>query len=231
VVTIVLILLLPQQACGQGSKKTRFHLSMLGVPSLLTIDVYLSWDCDSWNFDEDHEVALTVEVVEVKSGVQNLTVELNEIEVRLKLPGWTETILSEDVSNRITALVSMSYDQTIFHTSRSFSYTVQAPLSLRDRLDSNRVKLYYVIELGGHYDYKSGTSESHGWLDGEYVSNEGTISGGLEDPVWIELAKGGFIFPVEYLLSFMMGVGIAVIIISWLLLRKKKTVAESSPLP
>lgn len=217
-----------------GSKTTSFTYSTLGLASLFVADVYFSWDSDTWLYEEEHEIGLTIDVKDVNEQVINLTVYLREIQIRLKsekVYGGTETILTADLTGQITTLYYMFYGGEIIDQSQSFSYTVQAPQSILRVSNEESVKIYYVIALDGYYYFEKDSTSGQGYIGDIWLSNEGTIHGGIEDPVWITLKTKPSIFLSPYVIGGIIGAIITVAITTpiflWLRKRKEASVEET----
>jgi hypothetical protein len=208
-----------------GTKITTFHYNPLLGPDLFDVDVHFSWDNEIWQFKEDHEVGFTIEVKNINPGVQNLTLSIYKICVRLKSENvyrGTREILSEVLSNQITTLVWMEHKVLISNTPRSFSFTVQAPEPYQSISKDESVELYYLIDLCGYYDYKEESVEGHGQIGGgPYLSNEGDMFGGVEDPVWITV-KGTPQLPWLYVtIGIVIATCISAIVIALFIRRRR----------
>ena len=221
-----------------GSKVTTFHYNGLLGPRLFDVDVHFSWDGDTWLLEENHEVGFTIEIKDINPNVENLTLSVNRIYVRLKsqdLYHDTEEILSQDLSNQITTLVWVQFKTLILNNPQSFSYTVQAPEPYQSVSQDESVKLYYVIDLVGHYYYKeTSTSGSGGIGGGPFLSNEGGIFGGVEDPVWITIKGVPLPFPWTYVaVGILIVAGASAITVALLVGRKKlkKSTPKTPPPP
>jgi hypothetical protein len=197
-----------------GSKVTTFHIGEFG-PKVCDLDVHFSWDSDIWKIGEKHEVGFSFEVKNINSNVVNLTLNIREIIVRLetdKVTGFDRAydILDEDVSNILTELVWRMGSSTIMNTPRSFSFDVKVPEEFNKLVEDSNVELYYLVKLGGNSYYREvgGTNLQGGGQINEYVSNKGTMSGGIEDPVWVT-AKAVPSFPWTYVVIALVGVGVA----------------------
>jgi len=184
-----------------GTKVTTFHYNPGLGPDLFDVDVHFSWDGNVWNCRENREVGFTIEIRNVNPNVENLTVSVYKLIVRLKsenLYYGSIDILLADLSNQITTLVWVQDKVLIFNTPRSYSFTVKAPEPYKTTSQDESVELYYLIELRGNYDYKAESGEGHGGIGGgPFLSNEGDIFGGVEDPAWITI-KGVPQFPWLY---------------------------------
>jgi hypothetical protein len=137
---------------------------------------------------------------------------IQEIIIRLKSDVFYHTVdlIDEDVSNILTQLVWRQGSTTILNTPRSFSYMVEMPKQDKPSSEDVSVELYYVVKLNGNHYYQEvgGTNLHGGGQIYESVSNEGTMSGGIEDPVWVT-AKAEPMFPWFYVGIALVGVGIA----------------------
>jgi hypothetical protein len=206
-----------------GSKVTTFHYGEF-ITTMFDIDVRFSWDNDLWRIKEPHEIGFSFEVRNINSYVVNLNLDLKEITVRLKSEKLYHTvgILSEDVSNMVTTLVWRQDSHTILNTIRSFSYTVQAPEPINSISEDTSVELYYLIELDGDYLYEEPNAQGSGYLSNSYLSNEGDMSGGVEDPLWITI-KGEPSFPWLYIVMAIALVGSGATLLAWFLTRKRRT--------
>jgi hypothetical protein len=187
-----------------GSKVTTFHYnSGYGFgPRLFDVDVHFSWDSDTWLLKEDHQVEFTIEIKNIDSTVVNLTLSVNKIYVRLKsqeLYYGTKEILSQDVSNQVTTLVWVQFGNQILNGPRSFSYAVSAPEPYKSVSQDESVELYYMIDIVGYFSFKGASSQGSGPIGGgPYLSNEGEIYGGVQDPVWITIKGVPPQFPWTY---------------------------------
>lgn len=220
-----------------GSKVTTFHYNGLLGPRLFDVDVHFSWDSDTWLLKENHEVGFTIEIKDINPNVENLTLSVNKIYVRLKsqdLYHDTEEILSQDLSNQITTLVWVQLKTLILNNPQSFSYTVHAPEPYKSVSQDESVKLYYMIDLVGYYYYRETSAQGSGPIGGgPFLSNEGGIFGGVEDPVWVTIKGVPPQFPWTYV-----AIGIAIVICASaittaLIIRrnrlKKRTVTTPTP--
>jgi hypothetical protein len=211
IVVFVLILILasfaPLAYSAGGTKLTTFHYSTGFGPSLFDVDVHFSYDNDVWQAKENHEVGFTVEIKNVNSAVEDLSVDVHSIAVRLifkinsgdNVYDKTVDVLSEDVSNQMTNLVWVSSKIQLTNTPRSFSFTVQIP-EPPAAVQTQNTELYYVIEFSGSCNFKTTQGLSGNGSAGGTVSNNGQMAGGIEDPVWITL-KGTPQFPWLYVIS------------------------------
>lgn len=222
-----------------GSKVTTFHYNGGFGPRLFDVDVHFSWNSDTWRLNENHEVSFTIEIKNINPDVDNLTLSVNKVYVRLKSQGLyhdTEEILSQDLSNQITTLVWMQFKTLILNNPQSFSYTVHAPEPYPSVSQDESVKLYYMIDIVGKYYFKGSSEEGSGSIGGgPFLSNEGGIFGGVEDPVWITIKGVPPQFPWFYLAIGIAVVVCALAITTGLVIRrnrsKKKTLTTLPPPP
>ena len=171
---------------SSGSKVTTFHIGDFG-PTVCDLDVHFSWDGDSWKVGDKHTISFSFEVKNVNPNVVNLDLNINQIIIRLKSEIFHNSIdlISKNVSNQITQLVWRQSSTTILNTPRSFTYEIDVPKPIDQIAEDKSVKLYYLVKLSGnsYYEEVGGTNLHGGGQIDEYVSNEGTMSGGIEDPV------------------------------------------------
>lgn len=220
-----------------GSKVTTFHYNGGFGPRLFDVDVHFSWDSDTWLLNENHEVGFTIEIKNINPDVDNLTLSVNKVYVRLKsqdLYHDTEEILSQDLSNQITTLVWLQFKTLILNNPQSFSYTVRAPEPYQSVSKDESVKLYYMIDIVGNYHFKGSSEEGSGSIGGgPFLSNEGGIFGGVEDPVWITIKGVPPQFPWIYVAIGIVIVICASAITTALIIRrnrlKKRTVTTPPP--
>lgn len=66
-----------------GTKLTTFHYNTGFGPSLFDVDVHFSFDNDVWQAKENHEVGFMIEITSVNSAVENLSIDVHSITVRL----------------------------------------------------------------------------------------------------------------------------------------------------
>jgi len=159
--------------------------------------------------------------------------------VRLKsqdLYYGTIDILSQDVSNQITTLVWMQYGNLILNSPKSFSYAVNASEPYNSVSQDENVELYYMIEIVGHYSFQGASSSGRGTIGGgPYLSNEGTIIGGVSDPVWITIKEVQPQFPWTYVaIGILLGGGASAIAAGLFIRRnrsRKKTLMPPPPPP
>ena len=190
-----------------GSKVTTFQIGSLGS-RLCDIVVHFSWDSDLWKVGDKHSIGFSFEAKNVNPNVVDLNLNINEITIRLKSGIFYHTVdlISDDVSNQVTQLVYRQGSTTMSNTPRSFSYEVETPKPDEPIAEDTNVKLYYLIRLSGNFYYQEGSGTGSGQI-GDYVSNEGTMSGGIEDPVWIAV-KAEPSFPWLYIAVALVGAGI-----------------------
>lgn len=210
-----------------GSKVTTFHYGEFS-PKLFDIDVHFSWDNDVWRIKENHDVGFSMEVKTINPNVVTLNLDLKEITVRLKSEKLYHTvdILTEDVSNMVTTLVWREDSHTILNTVRSFSYTVKAPEPINPLTEDSSVELYYLIELDGDYLYKEPNAQGSGYLSRSYLSNEGDMSGGVEDPAWITI-KGEPSFSWLYVIMAIALIGSGATLSAFFFVRHRKVKSVS----
>lgn len=229
-----------------GSKATTFHIKEFFGLAICDIEVRFSWDSDSWKIGEMHEIAFSFEARNVNEQIANLTLSLKKVIVRLDSDIFNGAIdiVSEDVSNRITTLVWRESYITFYNTVRSFSYDVQAPKPYSPSTEDSNTNLYYWIELAGSYyhgniDMGNGVTlgAGGGQLSGmAYMSNKGSMIGGIEDPAWITLkAEPQPLFPLPYVAVAVTLVGVGVLVPSAFLFarhrKRKKTSKDAQPPP
>lgn len=228
-----------QTYASGGSKVTTFNYNNGFGPRLFDVDVHFSWDSDTWLLKENHQVGFTIEVKNIDSDVVNLTLSVNKIYVRLvsqDLYYGTAEILSQDVSNQVTTLVWVQFGNQILNSPQSFSYAVNAPEPYKSVSKDENVELYYMIDIVGHFSYKGASSQESGTIGGgPFLSNDGTIYGGVQDPVWITIKGVPPQFPWTYVAIAIVVVVCALAITTGLVIRrnrsKKKELATPPPPP
>lgn len=215
---------------SDGSKVTTFQIGSIGS-RLCDVVVHFSWDSDSWKVGDKHSISFSFEAKNVNPNVVDLNLNINEIIIRLKSGIFYHTVdlISNDVSNQVTQLVYRQGSTTMFNTPRSFSYEVETPKPDEPITDDTNVKLYYLIRLSGNFYYQEGSGTGSGQIF-DYISNEGSMSGGIEDPVWITM-KGEPSFPWLYIAIAGAGISAGAIGLSaFLIVRKRKLKAKLTSL-
>lgn len=205
-------LIIPVNASGE-SKTANYYIGDFG-PTLCEISVHFSWDTSNWKLGEEQQVSFTLRAENIDPNVESLTLNVQEIIVRLntdKITGFSDTydILHEYTSNQVTDLVWRQGYSNIMNTPRSFSYEVKVPEEFSKLSADTSVELYYLIKLGGSFNYVQvgGINLHGGGAIDEYISNEGTMSGGIEDPAWITVkAQSPYWL---YIVITIVGIGIA----------------------
>ena len=225
-----------------GSKVTTFHIKDYFSPTVCDLVVYFSWDSDSWEIGDEHTVSFSFEVQNINSEISNLSMSLKNIIVRLKSDAYSGAvdIVNEDVSNQITSMVWRKNYATFFTTTRSFSYQVETPKPYKPLNEDSNTKLYYWVELIGYYAHddidmgngvtlKAGSHQLEGWA---YVSNEGGMIGGIEDPVWITIkAEPSFSWLYIVMAIALIGSGATLSVFFLVRHRKVKPHSQNNPLP
>lgn len=218
-----------------GSKVTTFHYNNGFGPRLFDVDVHFSWDSDTWLLKENHEVEFTIEIKNIASDVVNLTLSVNKIYVRLKsqdLYSDTKEILSQDVSNQITTLVWVQFGNQFQNSPQSFSYAVNAPEPYKSVSQDESVELYYMIDIVGHFSFQGASSQGSGTIGGgPFLSNEGTIYGGVQDPVWITVKGVPPQFPWTYVAIGIVAVVCALAITTGLVIKRNRSKRKGPATP